>query len=276
MRPETAQRRPSQDIPPNSHGLWSLWDMHEFLIKPLIGAMDVLVNCSAMIHSHHPGIYPKMTDRARADLARHVEKIIPQLAQSELDMCCKGAERLLAKLKSTDISTEIVADVDDLRRRILDQADTTFCLLLSPHEKRFYAKQAPIFGQEVEAKFPAMSEDIAEASKCLALNRSTSAVFHLMRVMEVGVRRFGNALDVELVDEKNWQNILDEINKKIRAMDHKQQKTKAFAEAASHLYNVKVAWRNETMHPKQTYSPDEAEAIFSNSHTFIRDLANLI
>jgi hypothetical protein len=42
-------------------------------------------------------------------------------------------------------------------------------------------------------------------------------------------------------------------------MDAKQLSTKAYAEAASHLYNVKVAWRNEVMHPKQTYTFEEAE-----------------
>jgi hypothetical protein len=150
-------------------------------------------------------------------------------------------------------------------------------LLSIPYEKsELFRQKDPLFGSEVESKFPSMSEDIAEAGKCLALARPTSAVFHLMRVMELAVQRFGSELGVILVEQKNWQNILDEINKSIRALDHRVPRTKALAELSSHLYSVKVAWRNEVMHPKQTYTADEADAIFENSKIFVRELARFI
>jgi hypothetical protein len=76
--------------------------------------------------------------------------------------------------------------------------------------------------------------------------------------------------------QKIWQNILDEINKAIRAMDQKIAQTKAYAGIASHLYNVKIAWRNQVMHPKQTYTIEEARAIFTSAETFVRDLATKI
>jgi hypothetical protein len=60
-------------------------------------------------------------------------------------------------------------------------------------------------------------------------------------------------------------------------MDPKRQPVvKEYAEAASHLYIVKVAWRNEVMHPKQTYTFEEAKSIFGNVRTFIADLAGFI
>jgi hypothetical protein len=73
-----------------------------------------------------------------------------------------------------------------------------------------------------------------------------------------------------------WQVILDQINSAIRKRDAKQLDTKQYAEAASHLYNVKVAWRNEVMHPKQTYTDEEAWAIFGNVKAFVTDLTALI
>lgn len=97
-----------------------------------------------------------------------------------------------------------------------------------------------------------------------------------MRVMEIGVQKLGDQLGVTLTNEKNWQNILDEVNKATKALDHKLPRTKALAEASSHLYAVKVAWRNEVMHPKQTYTPSEATAIFNNARTFMGDLAGLV
>ena len=46
-----------------------------------------------------------------------------------------------------------------------------------------------------------------------------------MRVMETGVQEFGNKLGVSLAKDKNWQNILDEVNKAIKALPLKDPKT---------------------------------------------------
>ncbi len=63
--------------------------------------------------------------------------------------------------------------------------------------------------------------------------------------------------------------ILDKLTLLSARWIPKHCKTKAYAQAASHLYNVKVAWRDEVMHPKQTYTFDEARDIFGNVKTFI-------
>ena len=164
----------------------------------------------------------------------------------------------------------------ELNMRVWDELKTRFFLTIPAGNIAYYRQTEPLLGRDAETKFPEMSEDISEAGKCLALNRSTAAVFHLMRVMEIAVQRFGDKLGVPLATEKNWQNVLDEINKAIRALDQKAARTRAFLEAAAHLYNVKVCWRNAVMHPKQTYTPDEAEAVFASVRTFIRDLAGIL
>ncbi|MBU6508243.1 MAG: hypothetical protein KGQ82_12160, partial [Alphaproteobacteria bacterium] len=177
----------------------------------------------------------------------------------------------------TDRAVEIVSEVDGLRRLLLNQASLIYCLSLSRHDHELFEPGAPLFGDGVEAKFPAlMSEDISEAGKCLALNRWNAAVFHLMRVMEIALQKLGDVLNVSLVNEKQWQNILDEVNREIRKLDHKLPRTIALAEISFHLYAVKLAWRNEVMHPKQTYTHEEADAIFRNVRIFIRELAGVI
>jgi hypothetical protein len=47
-----------------------------------------------------------------------------------------------------------------------------------------------------------MAEDISEAAQCLALNRPTACVFHLMRVMETGVQILGNRLGIQLTADE--------------------------------------------------------------------------
>jgi hypothetical protein len=260
----------------DSRRLWSLWDMYELRIKPFIDVQDVLVQWSLHLHSQSKSFYPRVHDRHRTDLTAQIGRLMPQLLPGEFDMCRKAVERLLTRLENTDDAILIRGEVDDIRRRIIDQVESVFCLSLIKREQELFEPQHPLFGEEVEAKFSSMSEDISEAGKCLALGRPTACVFHLMRVMEIGVRRFGEVLNVTLADDKNWQNILDEINKAIKALDQKAALTKKYAGAAAHLYNVKLASRNEVMHPKQTYTSDEAWKVFSATDAFIRDLANLI
>jgi len=182
-----------------------------------------------------------------------------------LEYINRGTELAVLERYFTEIQTRVVDDLSD-----------RWFLHLPPPSVEFYRPTKPLFTAAVEAKFPQMSEDISEAAKCIALRRSTAAVFHLMRIMELGVQKFGDRLGVMLVQEKNWQIILDQVNAAIRKLDAKQPATKAYAEAASHLYNVKVAWRNEVMHPKQTYTDEEASAIFGNVRTFVGDLVGLI
>lgn len=175
-----------------------------------------------------------------------------------------------------DIGARIQAHAVEVQTTLKREASTRNFLSVPALMVRFYEPSEPLFGAAVEAKFPNMSEDIAEAGKCLALERSTAAVFHLMRIMELAVRKLGDELGITLVDEKNWQNILDEVNKAIKCLDHKLQRTKDLAGASSHLYAVKVAWRNEVMHPKQTYTPEQALAIFESARVFVAELATLL
>jgi hypothetical protein len=141
-------------------------------------------------------------------------------------------------------------------------------------EPQFYKQRQP-FGARVAVWFPELEYDITEAGNCIAFDRGTACVFHLMRVIEAGVQRFGTRLCVPLASEKNWQVILDLINKAIKARDPKLQETMALSGTASHLYNVKITWRNPTMHPTSKYTPDEAKDIYQNVKTFMGSLADL-
>jgi hypothetical protein len=131
----------------------------------------------------------------------------------------------------------------------------------------------------VAAKFPKAQEDLARAGDCLALQQSTAVVFHLMRAMEVVVQRLGKKLGVTNTD-KEWGKILSDVHRAIEKMPNgtPKEKTKrnAWSEAHANLYHVKQAWRNETMHPKQTYDRAEALAVYTSMQVFMTHLAKLV
>jgi hypothetical protein len=168
----------------------------------------------------------------------------------------------------------------ELRRRIEEDLANVFLLHVPESRVRYY-DDTPQFGDTVVAKFPAATADIQEAGKCLALYRHTACVFHLMRAMEIGVQSLGRRLNVSIpVDEKDWGTISSHINGALRRLPKSTRAERAnyqaFATTAAYLDNVRVAWRNPTMHPKETYSDDEATAIFGFTKQFMQHLAGLI
>ena len=73
--------------------------------------------------------------------------------------------------------------------------------------------------------FPDAVDEIAAASRCLALDEWTTCVFHAMRVLERALRRFAAELNIpmSIAYEENWSNIIDMIEKEIRVAQNAQR-----------------------------------------------------
>lgn len=191
-----------------------------------------------------------------------------------LDMAVVAIERIIAKLPPR--FSQLTPLLPDIQKRIEDQLDQTWFLYVSKDAAKYYDAKA-LFGEEVSNKFPDTIVDIEEAGKCFATARYTASVFHLMRVMELTVQHLGRLLKVKIPEEKNWQNILDEINSRIRKMRPRTARQKElrdnYSASAAHLHNVKEAWRNRVMHPKATYTEEEAADVFAQVKIFITHAA---
>src|SRR5262245_12085022 len=81
-------------------------------------------------------------------------------------------------------------------------------LVLQAQDIYYYAPKKPLFGGDFADKFKTMGAfELDEAAKCFALGRPTACVFHLMRIMEIGIRALANSLqipDPAKPAEKNW------------------------------------------------------------------------
>src|SRR5690606_2199938 len=93
---------------------------------------------------------------------------------------------------------------------------TDIALALVPPEKAKFFESDELFGTEVATAFPSARQDIKDAGNCLALDLNTAAVFHLMRVMEVGVKAMARHLKVRIKAGLDYVT-LGEMAKKIDA-----------------------------------------------------------
>jgi hypothetical protein len=152
-----------------------------------------------------------------------------------------------------------------------------------PERMRFWPSQKEpfAFGRAVATSFPSTTWDANSAAFCVAVTLSTAAVFHLMRVLEIGLTVLGAKFGTSLA-HTNWAPAIEQIESKIRDM-HKDPAWKAlpdckeqqefYAQAASHFAILKDAWRNYTMHVRGKYMEEESERIFDNVKAFMQKLA---
>ena len=215
--------------------------------------------------------------RAQADLW---ETHYANLEDLDIPLARLAVERFIEEMRKPKCSLtirEVMTAVEEVRSRFHDEVEARGSFFYIPIARADKFDSPEPFGAKISAKFPRFTEDIQEAHKCYACARYTACVFHLMRVMESSLQRLGKKLKTSSpVETTNWQEILDQVNKSIKAMNHKLPKTKKLAEIASHLYNVKLAWRNEVMHPKSTYTEEEAAAIITQVGVYLRGLAEVV
>jgi hypothetical protein len=209
-------------------------------------------------------------------------KIMEEVVKLQLEASYATIIRMLESLDDSECPMSYLADqANELHTRMVDELNYRTCFAIWRDKEKLYAAKL-LFGDDVAKNFPSASVDIEEAAKCLALDRGTAAVFHLMRVMEVGLRALAKSLNDPRLDPKKnptWSTILqkgdEELKKPIAqrapewaAHDH------FFSEAQANLRVVQYAWRNPTMHVEINYDPEKASDVMQSVKAFMRHLAS--
>lgn len=216
----------------------------------------------------------------RIFLKRQVEGLEERFFEVKMLSCYRMAERIgsavFQGLNSGEATLDLRELAQELMRRIDDEVGTISFLSLTAEEKKRWSDRIP-FGEDVFERFPSAIVDIEEASKCLALERPTAAVFHLMRAMEAALKVTAKALGIDY--SPSWESYIKEIQSRIDTK-YKQKGVRwrrdepFFREVLGHLQAVKVAWRNPTMHIEKQYTPVQAEEVFNAVRGFMRHQAS--
>jgi hypothetical protein len=145
-------------------------------------------------------------------LAEILEELRLQFSLTEL-------QRLALGLAKPDYVPK-PSQIDEISARIRDELDNHLFLQVSPALIRYYEPDDPLFGADFATKFASAAFELDEAAKCLALERSTAAVFHLMRLLEIGIGALSACLSISpptKPTEKNCGVILRRSRMKLTA-----------------------------------------------------------
>lgn len=198
-----------------------------------------------------------------------------------LNISARTVEELRASIRDKPLSYSTVSiKINDLMKLIDIEMEGRMFMYI-PAERAQYYGIHNLFGDDVFNNFPSARFDITEAGNCFSAARGTACVFHLMRVLEIGLTALGKIFNVSLA-HTNWAPAIEECEKKIRNMnqdptwkllpDCKDQQEFYF-QAISYLGVAKDAWRNYTAHARGRYTEEEADLMIRNIRAFIKKLS---
>lgn len=231
---------------------------------------------------------PPLAANAYIERIKYAEDALKICEHADLPAAAISARRVLDRLgqaKNFDAipdklhyAVNVYEDIEHFSMRVIDELSMRYIVTIATKNVHYLDASKPHFGNEVFDAFSSANDDIAESAQCLALDRGTACVMHLMRAAEVALKALGKALGVGA--QSNWGSYLREIEKEL-ARRAKQSGARTadeqfYSEAAISFDHLKRAWRNPTMHVERTYSPERASEIFEAVRSLMRHLASRI
>jgi hypothetical protein len=244
--------------------------MFELNARNFLIAIHYLIDVEIKIRN----LSQNLTEHERGIIDRFAEKIGEELRYIGLETTEKLCDNLFRSAKTQKQMAENIRAVFNSMAIELDGRK-----FYAPYKnlEQYFAKEA-LFGDEVRMAFPSATDDIYEAGCCLALDRETACVMHLMRVCECGLRALAGKLGVP--SQNDWgaylRKIDDTLLATVKSSGARSSDEQFYAEAAASLDYVRRAWRNPTLHVDKSYSTKRAEEILQAVRSFMGHLATKI
>jgi len=154
--------------------------------------------------------------------------------------------------------------------------------LYIPQERIIWFNKVDLFGAEVSEKFKLAQEDIKESGNCYAVGLYTACVFHVMRVLEHGLRALVKNVGLKFY-RQSWGTIIKKIKDKIdleiislsgQPKDiARTERLQFLSQIAQEFTYFKDGWRNYVMHGEDKYDGPKALSILNHVKTFMAHLA---
>lgn len=264
-----------QEWPP--HGLVSLWHMLSFNAKAFYDSARYLERMQMAAFYMDQGVLDQpVSPKMREDMLRELGKLVVGCDILGARLTAMAAKRLCEQLEAKSITIGQNADLlKNVAERFKDEISKKSLLVMSEDDAPYFSNPVSLFGESVASLFPSAMPDLEEAGKCLAVDRPTAAVFHLMRALEVPLQIFARELLPNDV-KPNWDPIIKKIDLELK-LPHEKRAIKGnvefWANVSAHMHAVKLAWRNKVAHIDVVVSKEKARDIFSSTRSLLSYLA---
>lgn len=233
------------------------------------------------------GLSENLVDDIRDRVGNDFSEMAASCTVIEADLASLAAGRISHRLLETDevVTVKDVRDaIADVESRMTDECELITVLVLSRQQKNmFHSAADEIAGWPITNEFPDAARELEEAARCYALERSTAAVYHGMRMLEIGLLAFAKHLGLpepEKPAQRNWSIMLQSIKGHIDENYPSKQRMPGnlgavYEDIYTSLDTVKNPWRNATMHIDAFYQDAEARHIINNVIVFLTKIYQL-
>ncbi|MCY3802833.1 MAG: hypothetical protein OXG06_00280 [Gammaproteobacteria bacterium] len=250
-------------------------------VHKALAAYDLLVTL-AQAAAQNPAFY---NDPANVqELTAHLLDVKAQLERVDLERSAELAHDLhVVAFVGSELDTsrpglanEVLARITRMGECIRRELERRTFYCLFPKEAEYITRGERAFGN-VPAVIPDACYDLDEAMKCLAFERSTACVFHLMRAMEYAARKAASHLNATVTNKHGefigWGPVVSNFRDKAEALPKSDPNREHWVCIAALLYAAKECWRNKAMHIGAKYTLEEAENVTEAVRVFMRQLA---
>ncbi|MGH8093438.1 MAG: hypothetical protein ACREIF_08200 [Chthoniobacterales bacterium] len=179
------------------------------------------------------------------------------------------------------VGRDLAARIEAIQSLIKDELSRRKFFYVPAERVAFYGKN-DLFGPLVFRKIPKARENIQEAGTCLALDRPTACIAHLMHAVSAGMEVVAKNLSVRYNQPMgilDWKSVIQPIQKKIEDwQEHAKSQKKydaleQYSKIATHFDYFKNAWRNKVAHAATLYDIHEAKSVMSRTETLLQEIA---
>jgi hypothetical protein len=265
-------------------GRWSQLDMMNFSLRTFVIALMALSDEVRRAASHRPD--EVLTDADKARLIGNLQFIAERCRQISLPSAEYRLQRCFMTLQSTSppIYGILVGELVTLNEAINDDINTEY-FYHYPRQKALLiianAEWLPVFNA-----FPSSRKEVEEGIDCYAFGHPTAAIFHMMRIAELGMRALARERQVTFpnrpLEWAEWEHVIDGIESKgrdaARALPRGPQR-----DAAGAFYTAAVAQlrafketRNRVMHMRGAFDDLDAQRAMNQVRDFMVGLCRKI
>jgi hypothetical protein len=257
----------------NPYRLISWLDMLRFSADQYMSLATSLARLSLDAERHRGDPYMRVA--YIAGFAENLKHVASDLTQIGCPVSSSSAMRLAEEMSESWSSETLDSRMTALSGNISDEMGQHLFFWVPSERAKFYDSTEKTFGEDVANRFASSLSEIRDAGNCYAFGQSTACVFHLMRVMEIGLKALYASLGLPFDRQISWELILrdwsrEEIKGNATANALLMAHLDFYQSMRATVSSVKDAWRNPTMHFDRTYSLEEAEEILGAVKAFMR------
>ncbi|MGD1095577.1 MAG: hypothetical protein ABSB35_26720 [Bryobacteraceae bacterium] len=321
--------------------VWSLFDLTRYAIRDLHALlvwMDHTARWTLSQENYRTGSQAVLTKTEIGPVQTQVTCLKKHCVALELQDTARACDIILDATKERMTLGECLGHLISIRRTIeaalLDRVFMYVPLNVAKYAKAYQEPTPPIlagvgrtaaseipqrdalvkpFGDTVFNVFPTARYDSEQVALCLIAGASTAAVFHMMRVIECGVRSLGKELGITKMKEVPkssvaagatgshshppskrakpkyrlipieylpWEKLHNQLRSradsklnKLRSGPAKDKKQSFYGSVFHDFHGFREAWRNHVMHTRENFDEPEAIRVLAHVERFMIAIA---